>query len=76
MLVIEVTQSPQIPVTGWNVFIVNRSLLLGFLGSVIPFAVLIASLFEKTKHLNSNQCSNYTQFLENLLKNKTNLLIQ
>lgn len=74
MLVIEVTQSPTIPVTGWNVFVVNRSLLLGFLGSVIPFAVLIASLFEKTKHLSSNQCSNYTQFLENLLRNKTTLL--
>ena len=74
MLVIEITQSPTIPVTGWNVFIVNRSLLLGFLGSVIPFAVLIASLFEKTKHLSSNQCSNYTQFLENLLRNKTSFI--
>lgn len=74
MLVIEITQSPTIPVSGWNVFIVNRSLLLGFLGSVIPFAVLIASLFEKTKHLSSNQCSNYTQFLENLLRNKTTLI--
>jgi hypothetical protein len=74
MLVMEVTQSPNIPVTGWNVFIVNRSLLLGFLGSVIPFAVLIASLFEKTKHLSSNQCSNYTVFLENLLRNKTTLI--
>lgn len=71
MLIIEITQSPNIPVTGWNVFIVNRSLLLGFLGSVIPFAVLIASLFEKTKHLSSNQCSNYTQFLESLLRNRT-----
>ena len=71
MLIIEITQSPTIPVTGWNVFVVNRSLLLGFLGSVIPFAVLIASLFEKTKHLSSGSCSNYTSFLEHLLRNKT-----
>ena len=68
MLIVEITQSPIVPVTGWNVFVINRSLLLGFLGSVIPFAVLIASLFEKTKNISNTQCSNYTMILENLLQ--------
>lgn len=72
MLVIEITQSPIVPVTGWNVFVINRSLLLGFLGSVIPFAVLIASLFEKTKNITNYHCSNYTLLLEGLFKNRTN----
>ncbi|KAI1287416.1 hypothetical protein HDE_10293 [Halotydeus destructor] len=71
MLVIEISQSPIAPVTAWSVFVINRSLLLGFLGSVIPFAVLIASLFEKTKLSPSHQCSNYTQLIDFLLKNVT-----
>lgn len=79
MLLLEITQSPTVPVTGWNVFIVNRSMLLGFLGSVIPFAVLITSLFEKTRHMNNNQCSplstNYTIVIGSILKHHYNLTL-
>lgn len=40
-LLLELSVDPVVPATGWGVYALNKHLILSFLGSVVPFSVMV-----------------------------------
>ena len=49
LLILEIMSNKLHRLTAWNMFIVQKSVILAFLGSVIPFAIIVVGFFTPDK---------------------------